>query len=234
MNTELSVHVSVSSEAEVPAIGRSEQLKLWLHSQRAYIFISVLVSVTWYLTRGNLKEGRSIVAHGWRGRSMMDTPIITMGTHLAACYVYICLNQEVKRRLEAKSWQCYINLKAYPQVSHLFQLGPHVPKTTQPLERAPPAEDQLSDNEPVGNISYPTPQIRACVLVARLHSPAPALWILRRKQTHYKISSNVLKVQCDEHAFVQMCTRLGLSNAESRLSLIISRKHLFYLKPESL
>lgn len=138
--------------------------------------------------------------------------VLTTGTHLTACYIYICLNQEVKRGPEARSWRGYINLKAYPQVSHLFQVGLHVPKTTQLLERTPPAEDQLSDISAFGDISYPTPQIRACVLVACLHSSAPALRILRRKQTHYKISSNVLKVQLDEHAHVQMCTCLGLSN----------------------
>lgn len=30
--------------------------------------------MTWYPTRGNLKEEKSIIGHGWRGRSMMDTP----------------------------------------------------------------------------------------------------------------------------------------------------------------
>lgn len=79
----------------------------------------------------------------------------------------------------------------------------------------------------MGDISYPTPQIRACVLVACLHSPAPALWILRRKQRHYKISSNVLKVQLDEHAHAQTCTHLGLSNLESWLSIIIAESICF-------
>lgn len=138
--------------------------------------------------------------------------VITIGTHLVACYVYICLNQEVKRGPEARSWRGYINLKAYPQLSHLFQLVPMFRRLHNLLKGHYQPRINCKTYEPVGDILYPTPQIRACVLVACLHSPAPALRILRRKQTHYKISSNVLKAQFDEHAHVQMCTCPGLSN----------------------
>lgn len=138
--------------------------------------------------------------------------VITIGTHPAACYIYICLNQEVKRGPKARSWRGYINLKAYPHLSHLFQLGPMFRRLHNLSKGHYQPRINCQTYEPVGDILYPTPQIRAYVLVACLHSPAPALLILRRKQTHYKISSSVLKVQFDEHARVQMCTCLGLSN----------------------
>lgn len=209
-------------------------VKLWLHSQRAYIFISVLVGVTWYLIKGNLKEGRSIVAHGWRGRSMMDTPSHNYGNSSCSLLCLYLLESRSKERARGQKLAGLYNPQGLPPSESLIPAGPPCSEDDTTSWKGTASRGSIVRYEPVGGISYPTPQIRACVLVARLHSPAPALWILGRKRTHYKISSNVLKVQCDEHALVQMCTRLCLSNAESRLSLIISRKHLLYLGPESL
>lgn len=65
-------------------------VKLWLHSQRAYIFITFLIDMSWHLTRGNLKEEKSIVGHGWRGRSMMDTPSPNYGnSSRSLLYLYL-------------------------------------------------------------------------------------------------------------------------------------------------
>lgn len=99
-------------------------VKLWLHSQRAYIVISFLVSVTWFPTRGILKKGRSIVAHGWRGKSVMDTPSHNYrNSSLSLLYLYL-LESGSKERVRGQKLAGLYKSQGLPPSESFISAGP--------------------------------------------------------------------------------------------------------------
>lgn len=133
-------------------------VKLWLHSQRAYIFISVLVGVTWYLTRGNLKEGRSIVAHGWRGRSMMDIPSHNYGNSSRSLLCLYLLESRSKERARGQKLAGLYKPQGLPPSESLIPAGPPCSEDDTTSWKGTASGESIVRYEPVGGhfISNPT------------------------------------------------------------------------------